>query len=121
MSILSTGAGELLAQLNRSEITSVELTQACLNQISQNDLNVGAFLHVDQDFALEQAKIVDHKRATGESVGPLAGIPVAVKDVVCHQGQPCTCGSKYLKDFVPPYSATSIEKLLAADAVLLGR
>lgn len=121
MSILSTGAGELLGQLNKGEISSVELTQLCLDQISAHDDQLGAFLHVDQEFALEQAKSVDLKRASGENVGPLAGIPVAVKDVVCQKGQPCTCGSQYLKGFIPPYSATSIEKLQAADAVLLGR
>jgi len=121
MSILSTGAGELLGQLNKGEISSVELTQLCLDQISAHDDQLGAFLHVDQEFALEQAKSVDLKRASGENVGPLAGIPVAVKDVVCQKCQPCTCGSQYLKGFIPPYSATSIEKLQAADAVLLGR
>jgi len=121
MSILSSPAGELLAQLRSGDISSVALTQACLDQISAADGEVQAFLHVNPEFALEQAQAVDARRAAGESLGALAGIPVAIKDVICHKGQPCTCASRYLKDYVSPYSATSIEKLQAADAVLLGR
>jgi aspartyl-tRNA(Asn)/glutamyl-tRNA(Gln) amidotransferase subunit A len=121
MSSLSTPAGELLTQLSSGDISSAELTQACLDQISAVDDDVKAFLHVDAEFALEQARAVDSKRAAGEPLGALAGIPVAVKDVICHKGQPCTCASRYLRDYVSPYSATSIEKLQAADAVLLGR
>ena len=121
MSILSTPAGELLAQLNQGEISSVELTQVCLHQINAHDQSLGAFLSLDQESALAQAKAVDERRAAGETVGPLAGIPIAIKDVVSQKGVPCTCASRYLKDYIPPYSATSIEKLQAADAVLLGR
>lgn len=121
MSILSTSAGELLERLHSGDVSSTELTQACLDQITAVDGELGAFLHLDAEFALEQAKAVDAKRAKGESVGALAGIPVAVKDVISHKGQPCTCASRYLKDYVPPYSATAIEKLQAADAVLVGR
>jgi len=121
MSILSKSAGELLKLLHRGEITSVELTQKCLGQVRNHDETLGAFLSVDEEFAFEQAKAVDEKRATGRTVGPLGGIPVAIKDVVSHKGHPCTCGSRYLKDYVPPYTATSLEKLQAADAVLLGR
>lgn len=121
MSILSTPAGDLLAQLNQGEVTSVELTQVCLQQIGEHDEALGAFLSLDAELALKQAKAVDEKRAAGETVGPLAGIPVAIKDVVSHKGLPCTCGSRYLEHYVAPYSATAIEKLQAADAVLLGR
>src|SRR5260370_139054 len=78
-------------------------------------------LPVDEEFALEQARAVDGKRKRGEKLGPLAGIPVAVKDVLCIAGQPTTCGSKILENFVPPYDATVIARLKNADAILIGK
>src|SRR5204863_6227143 len=77
--------------------------------------------HVDESAALAQARAVDAKRQRGEPLGTLAGLPVAVKDVLCTQGQPTTCGSKVLQNFVPPYDAYVITKLKQADAVLLGK
>lgn len=113
--------GMLIQKLNSRELSSVELTSSCLESIEAQDKVLGAFVHVDRESALKQATAVDQKRATGESLGPLAGIPVAIKDVICEMGQPATCASRMLKGFVPPYDATVIEKLKRAGAVLLGR
>src|SRR5438876_1221658 len=82
----------------------------------RSDAKVRAFLHVDEASALEQARRVDGKRRSGQPLGALAGLPVAVKDVLCTRGQPTTCASKILKNFVPPYDAHVIGRLRAADA-----
>lgn len=112
---------ELLGRLNSRDITSVEVTQAYLDAIEKHDPTIHAFLHIDQDAALQQAEAVDQKRASGASMGLLAGIPVAAKDVVCTLGQPTTCGSRILKNFVAPYDAGAISNLRKADAVLIGK
>ena len=112
---------ELLAQLNSREITSVEVTQAFFDSIDRQDQTIHAFLHVDREAVLQQAQAVDQKRASGAPMGLLAGLPVAVKDVLCALGQPTTCGSRILKNFVAPYDAGVISKLRNADAVLLGK
>jgi aspartyl-tRNA(Asn)/glutamyl-tRNA(Gln) amidotransferase subunit A len=114
-------AAELLADLRRDALTSEALTSAYLGAIRERDPKVRAFLHVDQETALRQARAVDAKRQRGELLGALAGIPIAVKDVLCTQGQPTTCGSKILQHFVPPYDAHVITRLRQADAVLLGK
>jgi aspartyl-tRNA(Asn)/glutamyl-tRNA(Gln) amidotransferase subunit A len=121
VSLTTLAFGELLSRLNSREISSVDVTTACLDAITRCDERVHAFLHVDRDDALHQAQAIDHKRASGEAVGPLAGIPVATKDVLCTQGQPTTCGSRMLQKYVPPYDAHVISKLRQADAVLIGR
>ncbi|MBX3443128.1 MAG: Asp-tRNA(Asn)/Glu-tRNA(Gln) amidotransferase subunit GatA [Planctomyces sp.] len=114
-------ARDLLAALARGELSSVELTERCLAAIDARDGDVRAFLHVDRESALLQAQQADALRARGESPGPLAGVPVAIKDVICEAGQPATCASRMLSNFRPPYDAHVITKLKAAGAVLLGR
>jgi aspartyl-tRNA(Asn)/glutamyl-tRNA(Gln) amidotransferase subunit A len=121
MSILQRTARELLRRLEAGEISSVELTTACIERISATDDRVGAFLRVDEKRALAQAAAVDAKRAKKQPVGRLAGLPVAVKDVLCDRGQLTTCASRMLADFRPPYDSTVVAKLKAAGAVLLGR
>jgi aspartyl-tRNA(Asn)/glutamyl-tRNA(Gln) amidotransferase subunit A len=114
-------ACELLAQLQAGSISATELTRGYLDRIAALDARIGAFLRVDRDDALAQAEAIDRRRQSGESIGPLGGLPVAIKDVLCTQGQPTTCGSKILQRFVPPYDATVVAKLKAADAVLIGK
>jgi len=121
MSLTAATACELLAQLHAGEVSAADLTRAYLDRIAVLDQRIGAFLRVDRDLALAQAEAIDRRRKAGEAVGPLGGLPVAIKDVLCTQGQPTTCGSKILKDFVPPYDATVVAKLKAADAVLIGK
>ena len=121
MSIRSRTAADLLRDLAARKVSSVELTRAYLDQIAAHDGTIKAFLNVDPDRALAQAKAIDDKRGRGEPVGKLGGMPVAIKDVICTKGQRTTCASKILENFVPPYDATVVEKLKAADAVLIGK
>jgi aspartyl-tRNA(Asn)/glutamyl-tRNA(Gln) amidotransferase subunit A len=121
MSNLSQTATEILCGLDSREFSSVEVTQAYLDRIRAVDARVGAFLRVDESRALDQAARVDARRAHGKLVGRLAGIPVAVKDVLCDKDQLTTCASRMLADFRPPYDATVVARLKAADAVLIGR
>ncbi len=114
-------AGRLLPLLARGEITAAALTQEALGAIRQRDRDLRAFLHVDAQGALAQARAVDSKRQRGEPLGPLAGLPIAIKDVLCTAGQPTTCGSKILHHFIAPYDAHVISRLKQADAVLLGK
>jgi aspartyl-tRNA(Asn)/glutamyl-tRNA(Gln) amidotransferase subunit A len=107
-------------KLSRKEITSVELTQALLARIDQVDPKLHAFLHLARESALAQAKDADDRRAKGEDT-PLLGIPLAIKDVICVKDLPATAGSKILQGFVPPYSATAIDRLRALGAVILGK
>jgi aspartyl-tRNA(Asn)/glutamyl-tRNA(Gln) amidotransferase subunit A len=114
-------ATELIAHFTRGEITSEALARMYLDSIRQRDPKIKAFLHVDEQSALEQARAVDAKREAGMPLGPLAGLPVAIKDVLCTRGQRTTCGSKILEGFIPPYDAHVITRLRQADAVLLGK
>ncbi|MEQ8846216.1 Asp-tRNA(Asn)/Glu-tRNA(Gln) amidotransferase subunit GatA [Botrimarina sp.] len=120
-SLTSLSAAEQLRRLASGDLTSVELTRAYLDRIAAVDERVGAFLRVSGDRAIEQAESIDRRRAAGEGLGPLAGVPVAVKDVLCDADELCTCASKMLEGFRPPYDATVVERLKAADAVLIGR
>ena len=114
-------ATELVRQLAAGEVTSAELTRRCLDRIDRHDGAVRAFLRVDPAAALAQAEEIDRRRKAGKPLGLLAGLPVAVKDVLCTQGEPTTCASRMLENFRPPYDATVVAKLKAADAVLIGR
>ncbi|MBV9122594.1 MAG: Asp-tRNA(Asn)/Glu-tRNA(Gln) amidotransferase subunit GatA, partial [Planctomycetes bacterium] len=121
MNLIERTAAELAGLLARGELTSEALTNSFLQTIRARDARVRAFLSVDEAGALEQAKGIDAKRRAGQPLGLLAGIPVAIKDVLCTTGQPTTCGSKILQHFVPPYDAHVIARLKQADAVLLGK
>jgi aspartyl-tRNA(Asn)/glutamyl-tRNA(Gln) amidotransferase subunit A len=121
MTLIASTAVELLARLNAGEISSVEVTRAHLDQIKAHDAKVGAFLRDDSQRALEQAERIDQRRKKGERLGRLAGLPVAVKDLLCSRGELTTCASKILENFVAPYDSTAVARLKAADAVLIGR
>jgi aspartyl-tRNA(Asn)/glutamyl-tRNA(Gln) amidotransferase subunit A len=121
MSIIGATSDELLKRLDRGDVSSVEVTTAYLDEIAARDGQVSAFLHVNRDRALAQARTIDEKRGRGERLGALGGLPVAIKDVICTNGEPTTCGSRMLERFVPPYDAHVISKLRQADAVLIGR
>jgi len=121
MSLTDQTATALLAKLNSGEVTSVELTRALLERIERHDHAVRAFLRVEPAAALARAEAIDQRRRAGEPVGRLGGLPVAVKDLLCTQGEPTTCASRILANFRPPYDATVIARLKAADAVLIGK
>ena len=121
MTNIYSTAAEMAAALDKKEITSVELTKAHLERIFAVDGKLNAFLHVDNQGALEQAAVVDAKRAKGESLSPLAGVPIAVKDILAQKGIPTTAGSKILEGWRPPYDSTVVAKLKAAGVVILGK
>lgn len=121
MSLIDVPVTDLLSKLADGSVTSVELTRASLERIERNDPQVRAFLGVDAEGALQAAESVDRRRSAGESVGALAGIPVAIKDNLCVRGWKTSCASRMLENFAPPYDATVIDKLRKADAILIGR
>lgn len=112
---------ETLEKLKNKEVSARELTQAALSRIEAVDDTVKAFVTVTGEQALAAASAVDAKRLNGEDVGPLAGIPMALKDNMCTKGVQTTCSSKILHNFIPPYDATVAELLRDAGAVLLGK
>ena len=119
--MIKRNAADMAAALVSGETSSVALTQAHLDRISEVDKDVHAFLYVDTEGALAQAALADKKRAGGEKLSPLAGIPLALKDVMVQKGIPTTCGSKMLEGWRPPYDSTVVSKLRAADVVILGK
>ncbi len=121
MSLVELTATELLAELESGRASAVEATQAYVERIKAGDEHVGAFLRFDPQPALEQARQIDQRRKKGERLGRLAGLPVAVKDLLCSRGERTTCASRILENFVAPYDATVVARLKAADAVLIGR
>ena len=107
-------------QLTSKQISSVELTQACLDRINAVEDEVQSFLTITPEIALSQAAHADRLLAAGDSL-PLTGIPVQIKDVLCTEGVPTTCASRMLENFIPVYNATVVEKLSNQGAVMLGK
>ena len=120
MNIRSTAA-EMADALAKKEISAVELANQHYAQIEAVDKDVHAFLYLDKSGALAQAENIDKKRAAGEKLSPLAGVPLALKDVLVQKGVPTTCGSKMLEGWRPPYDATVVTKLKDAGIVILGK
>jgi len=112
--------GEASRMLRSGECSSVELVQHLIAVIRKTDAQINAFLGLDEEYALAQARLADELRQKG-STAPLLGIPLAVKDVINVRGQPCACASKILAGYVAPYDATAIARLRADGAVFLGR
>ena len=121
MTNIHSTAADMASALAAKEISSVELTQQHLDRISSVDGKINAFLHIDNAGALEQAAEIDKKRASGEKLSPLAGVPIAVKDILAQKGIPTTAGSKILEGWRPPYDSTVVAKLKAAGVVILGK
>ncbi|WSA44060.1 Asp-tRNA(Asn)/Glu-tRNA(Gln) amidotransferase subunit GatA [Streptomyces sp. NBC_01803] len=114
-------AAELAARVAAGDVSAVEVAEAHLARIDAIDEKVHAFLHVDREGALAQARAVDDKRAKGEPLGPLAGVPLALKDIFTTEGVPTTVGSKILEGWMPPYDATVTKRLKDAGIVILGK
>jgi len=121
MSLFQRTVRELHQMLIDREISSVELTESVLGQIAAVGEQTKAYLVVTRDLALRQAKAADERLRAKRDVRPLTGIPLALKDVLCVQDVVSTAGSKILKGFSPPYSATVVERLEAEGAVFLGK
>ncbi|GAA3686947.1 aspartyl/glutamyl-tRNA(Asn/Gln) amidotransferase subunit A [Lentzea atacamensis] len=119
--LIHATAAELAAKIHSGEVSSVEVTQAHLDRIAETDGKVNAFLHVDAEGALAQARKVDADVKAGKVVSPLAGVPLALKDVMTTEGVPTTVGSKILEGWLPPYDATVTRKLKEAGVVILGK
>jgi aspartyl-tRNA(Asn)/glutamyl-tRNA(Gln) amidotransferase subunit A len=114
-------AAELGRRLAAGEVSAVDATRAHLDRIDAVDGRVHAFLHVDAQGALDAARAVDEARAAGVPLGPLAGVPVAVKDVITTRGVPTTAGSRILEGWRPPYDATVVTRMRDAGLVVLGK
>ncbi|HEX4803443.1 MAG TPA: Asp-tRNA(Asn)/Glu-tRNA(Gln) amidotransferase subunit GatA [Myxococcaceae bacterium] len=119
--VLNLSMLELAGALARREISSVEATHACLSRIEAVDARVKAFLRIDAEGALAAAKASDDRRQAGAALGPLDGVPVAVKDIFLTEGVETTAGSKILAGFIPPYDATAVKLLKGAGLPILGK
>ncbi len=112
---------EISRAVRDGERSAESVTRAYLDRIDALDDRVGSFLTVDRDGAVEYARKLDRRREAGATLGPLAGVPVAVKDNLCTNGLRTTCASRLLESFVPPYDATVVSRLRDADAVVIGK
>ncbi|WP_437186845.1 Asp-tRNA(Asn)/Glu-tRNA(Gln) amidotransferase subunit GatA [Planctomicrobium sp. SH668] len=121
MSHISMSAWDQVSAVKSGTASATELVREQLQRIDQIDPQVKAFLSVDHEGALRSAEAIDRKRASGEPLGKLAGLPVAIKDNLCVKGWKTTCASKILENFAPPYDAHIIQRLREEDAVLIGR
>lgn len=115
------GATEIARRVREGDARAEDVVRACLDRAAATEPGVHAFLHLDGDAALEKARAVDRRRRRGEDPGPLAGVPVAIKDNLAVAGRPLTCASRMLEGFVAPRDAAVVERLRAAGAVVLGK
>ncbi len=121
MELFKLTATQLSEMLKNKQCSSVEITQSIINRINNVENNVNAYVTLTNDIALAQAKSVDERLASGESLSDLAGIPIGIKDNICTKDILTTCSSKMLNNFVPPYNATVMEKLISNDIVITGK
>ena len=121
MSLMSLTAVELGKKIKKKEVTVREAVQAALDAITAREEAVNSFVTVDAEGALAQADEVQKKIDAGELTGPLAGVPVAIKDNMCTEGLKTTCSSKILYNFIPTYSSEAVLNLQKAGAVIIGK
>ncbi len=121
MDILKLSALELAAKIKTKEILVIEAAEAVLANIEKKEPHYHCFITVDQDEVRKKAAVIQARIDSGELTGPLAGVPVAVKDNMCMPGMPTTCASKMLYNFVPPYTAEAVLKLEEAGTLIIGK
>lgn len=120
MNLYELTIAQAMEKMATGEITSVELTQSCLDRIAEVEGDIRAFITLDHEGAIDNAREADLRRQKGEG-GLICGIPLALKDLLCTRGQKTTCGSKILENFTPPYDATVVERIKNEGGVLLGK
>ena len=121
MTLNQLTAHKAINLIKKKKATAYEIIQDIFNQIDKVDNLIKAFLVVEREEALKKAQEIDKKVKNGEKIPPLAGVAVAVKDIIATQGTETTCGSKILKGFIPPYDATVINRLKDAGAIIIGK
>lgn len=121
MNICLLSAENIRNKVRNGELSAEEVTRAFLQRIDQADGDIGAFLRTFGERAIAQAQKIDQKRATGESLGPLAGVPVGIKDNIHIEGELSTCASRFLTNYRPPFSSTVTRLIEEADGVLIGK
>jgi aspartyl-tRNA(Asn)/glutamyl-tRNA(Gln) amidotransferase subunit A len=121
MDLCDRSAAELSRMLRKKEVSSREITESVLARIHEKEGLLRAYIATTPDLALRQADLADKRFHRGESLSPLDGIPVSIKDVLCTKGIRTTCGSAILKNYIPPYDATAVKGLMKSGAVLLGK
>ena len=119
--LIEMTAHELASRIKSGEVTAEATAREVLRLIEEKDPAINAYLAVQSDSVIEDARDVDRRVAAGEPTGPLAGVPIAIKDAICTKGLETTCASRILEGFVPPYDATVIARLRVADAVIVGK
>ena len=119
--LIEMAAHDLAPRIKSGEMTAEETAREVLRLIEEKDPAINAYLAVDPESVIEDAQEVDRRIAAGDTTGPLAGVPIAIKDAICTKGLETTCASRILEGFVPPYDATVIARLRAADAVIVGK
>jgi len=119
--MIDLSAKELRDKIATGQASSLNATKAVFERIRKYEPAIGAYISTFEEMAMEKAADVDQKIAEGEPVGQLAGVPVAIKDNMCTTFGATTCASKILENFHAPYNATAVEKLLAADAIIVGK
>src|ERR1700710_958617 len=115
------GAEEIAARVRSREVSAAEVLESCLARTARVEPLIGAYLEIFETEARARAAEVDRRAAAGDDPGPLAGVPVALKDNLSLAGRALACGSRILAGYVAPYTATAVERLLAAGAVPVGR
>lgn len=121
MKIDELSAVEIGRLIAARELSSRQVTAHFLDKIAEGNERINAFVHLDADAALKLAEQTDRRMVAGELTSPLAGVPIAIKDILCERGVPTTCGSRMLQSFRPPYTATAVQQLLDAGLVPIGR
>ena len=120
MNLANAGLNQIAEALDNREMSSVELCEDYLRKIDDAE-QLNAFITIDREGAIENARQIDENRQNGASLGPLAGIPIAHKDIFCTKGLLTSCGSRILSNFISPYSATVVERLSVTGAITIGK